>query len=55
MTAAKVDWQLNMYGNAMHGFTNPQAKDPGFGTVYNKNADARSWVAMQNFFREVLG
>lgn len=55
MTHAKVDWELNMYGNAMHAFTNPEAKDPGFGTVYNDKADARSWIAMKEFFREVFG
>lgn len=54
MTHAKVDWQLHIYGNTMHGFTNPQANDPGFGTVYNKNADSRSWIAMKEFFSEVF-
>jgi dienelactone hydrolase len=54
MTHAKVDWQLDIYGNTMHGFTNPQANDPGFGTVYNKKADRRSWIAMKAFFREVF-
>ncbi len=55
MTDAKVDWQLDMYGNTMHGFTNPQANDPSFGTVYSKSADSRSWIAMREFFREVFG
>ena len=27
MTTAKVDWQLYMYGNTMHAFTNPQANE----------------------------
>lgn len=54
MTHAKVDWQLHMYGHAMHAFTNPQANDPGFGTLYEKNADARSWIAMKDFFKEVF-
>ncbi|SRR5579883_1456261 len=54
MTHAKVDWQLTMYGQAMHAFTNPEAHDPGFGTVYNKRADDRSWIAMKEFFKEVL-
>lgn len=54
MTHAKVDWQLTMYGNAMHAFTNPEANDPDFGTVYEKNADARSWIAMREFFKEVF-
>lgn len=55
MTHNKVDWQLTMYGNAMHAFTNPEANDPGFGTVYEKKADARSWIAMKEFFKEVFG
>lgn len=54
MTQAKADWQVTMYGHAMHGFTNPVANDPGFGTVYNKKADARAWLAMQGFLREVF-
>lgn len=54
MTNAHVDWQLHMYGNTMHAFTNPEANDPEFGTVYNKIADMRSWVAMKDFFAEVL-
>lgn len=54
MTHAKVDWQLHMYGNAMHAFTNPEANDPAFGTVYEKHADARSWIAMKDFFKEVF-
>jgi dienelactone hydrolase len=54
MTTAGADWQLHVYGNTMHAFTNPLANDPGFGTVYNQVADSRAWVAMQNFFAEVF-
>jgi dienelactone hydrolase len=54
MTLAKANWQLDMYGNTVHAFTNPQANDPDFGTVYNKQADNRSWIAMQEFFKEGL-
>lgn len=54
MTDAKVDWQIHIYGNTMHAFTNPNADDPNFGTVYNKIADVRSWESMKNFFTEVL-
>lgn len=55
MTAANADWQLHMYGKTMHAFTNPQANDPDFGTVYNKITDARSWQAMVDFFSEIFG
>ncbi len=52
VTQAGADWQMNIYSNTMHGFTNPKANDKDFGTVYNALADKRSWVAMQNFFTE---
>jgi dienelactone hydrolase len=54
MTKAGADWQVHIYGNTMHSFTNPNSNDPDFGTVYNRLADKRSWVAMQNFFNEVF-
>lgn len=54
MTTAGVDWQMHIYGHAMHGFTNPIANDPNFGIVYNANAAQRSWVAMKNFLSEVF-
>ncbi|WP_020561160.1 dienelactone hydrolase family protein [Thiofilum flexile] len=55
MTAAKADWQVVALGNTMHAFTNPQANDPAFGTVYNRRADERSWRIATGFLAEVLG
>lgn len=54
MTEAKADWQVHVYGHAMHAFTNPLANDPGFGTVYNSLAEKRSWLQMQLFFEEIF-
>lgn len=54
MTKAGADWQLHTYGHTMHAFTNPKANDPAFGTVYQVNADKRSWLAMKNFLAEVF-
>jgi dienelactone hydrolase len=54
LTSAGADWQLHAYGNTMHAFTNPDANDPGFGTVYSKQADNRSWAAMCNFLAELF-
>lgn len=54
MTDAGVDWQMHVYGNTLHAFTNPEANDPGFGTVYSEQADKRSWVAMQDFLAEMF-
>ena len=55
LTAAGADWQIHVYGGAMHAFTNPRANDPEFGTVYNETADRRSWAAMTAFLAEVTG
>jgi dienelactone hydrolase len=55
MRDAKVDWQMNIYGNAVHSFTNPEAgDDPSRGAAYNKEADIRSWEAMKAFFKEIF-
>lgn len=54
MTKAKADWQMHVYGATMHGFTNPQANDPGLGTLYSQRADHRAWMAMQTFFSEIF-
>lgn len=54
LTAAGADWQIHMYGNTMHAFTNPEANDPGFGTVYNETADRRAWQALDNFLEEIF-
>ena len=47
MTAAGADWQLQIYGNAMHGFTHEDAaifNRPG--VAYNATADRRSTAAL---------
>lgn len=55
MRNAKADWQMIFYGNAVHSFTNPESGDnPGKGAAYNQKADARSWEAMQAFFKEIF-
>lgn len=54
MTVAKVDWQVHAYGNTKHSFTNPSANDTELGLIYNKIAEKRSWIAMTDFFAEVL-
>ncbi|MEO1137518.1 MAG: dienelactone hydrolase family protein, partial [Pseudomonadota bacterium] len=47
-------WQLHAYGGTLHAFTNPNANDPDFGTVYDADADRRSWKAMANFLEELF-
>jgi dienelactone hydrolase len=55
MREAKVDWQMNVYGNTGHSFTNPGAgamNRPGF--FYQPHTDARSWAEMRRFFDEIF-
>ena len=54
LTQASADWQIHNYGNTMHAFTNPVANDPDFGTVYQADADRRSWKSMGNFLTEIF-
>ena len=56
MRKAGVDWQMIIYGGAVHGFTNPDnGDDNSKGVAYNEKADKRSWEAMKPFFTEIFG
>lgn len=54
LTQRGADWQLHFYGSTLHAFTNPEANDKAFGTVYNPLTDVRSWRLAQDFLNEVL-
>jgi dienelactone hydrolase len=55
MRKAAVDWQMVVYGGAVHGFTNPgSGSDSSRGIAYNEKADRRSWAAMRLFFGEIF-
>lgn len=55
MRKAGADWQLVVYGGAVHSFTVPEAgNDPKTGMAYNADADRRSWAAMRGFFEELF-
>lgn len=54
LTEAGADWQIYNYGHTLHAFTNPEANDPDFGTVYQPLSDARSWQSMSNFLDEIF-
>ena len=56
MRAADVDWRMNLYGGAVHSFTNPNAELSGCpGVAYHQATDERSWRAMLDFFGERFG
>ncbi|MGZ5961424.1 MAG: dienelactone hydrolase family protein [Rhizomicrobium sp.] len=52
MSKTDVDWQVCVYGGAMHAFTNPAANLEGM--AYHAAADRRSWKAMLALFEEIF-
>ena len=54
MSHARTDWQLIIYGGAMHGFTHNDGPDfPG--VAYHAASDHRSAKALQGFLTEIFG
>lgn len=54
MDRANVDYQFVAYAGAVHAFTQPHVgKDIKTGAAYNEKADKRSFIAMENFMKEV--
>lgn len=54
MTQAQVDWQVHVFSNTQHAFTNPQAHDLKLGLVYNPLTNQRAWLLMKNFLEEIF-
>jgi dienelactone hydrolase len=53
MRAAKLDWQLVKFGNAVHGFTDVDANLPGK-LMYDEKATRRGYALMDAFFAEAF-
>ena len=54
MSARQADWQMHIFGNTMHAFTNPKANDKNFGTIYHPRSNDRSWKYAIDFLAETL-
>jgi dienelactone hydrolase len=55
MNAADADWQLIMYGGALHGFTHSDARQgEAPGVAYHPLADSRSFAAARDFLAGVF-
>ena len=54
MSEKKVDWQIHMYGNTQHSFTNPAAHDDEMGLHYHPTADYRSALSADDFLEELF-
>jgi dienelactone hydrolase len=56
MGATDVDWRINLYGGAMHSFTDKGSDHNGIdGAAYHRSTDERSWRAMRDQFDEKFG
>lgn len=51
---ADSDWQMVTYGKGLHAFTNPEANDPAFGTVFNADLDDRTTTYVTAFLTEIF-
>jgi dienelactone hydrolase len=55
MRAAKVDWQVHLYGGVVHSFTHPRASAAGIpGIAYDERAAAHAWAMMCTLLGEVF-
>ena len=55
MKAAKVNYEVDLYGDTVHSFTEKNAgNDNSTGAAYNAQSDARSWARMKGFFGEIF-
>jgi dienelactone hydrolase len=54
MTQRKADWQIHIYGQTAHSFTDPKANDEEMGLHYNEAADSRSWNSTMQFLQEIF-
>ena len=55
LSDAGVDWEMDIYAGAQHGFTNPYADGYGMdGLAYQEQADRRSWMRMLAFLEELF-
>ncbi|MFN8674725.1 MAG: dienelactone hydrolase family protein [Candidatus Sericytochromatia bacterium] len=51
----KIDWQMVLYGDAVHAFTNKNTgNNKASGAAYNKLADERSWKHMKLFLDDLF-
>lgn len=55
LSDAKVPFEIDLYGNVVHSFTEREAgNNPATGAAYDARADKRSWQAMKDLFSEIF-
>jgi len=54
MSEAGADWQVHVYGDTVHAFTNPNANDKANGVQFNSIVNDRATQSIQNFLIELF-
>ena len=54
MDSRNADCQFHSFSQTYHSFSNPEANDPEFGTVYNALLNKRAWRLTESFLKETL-
>ena len=55
LSDTSVTWEMDIYGGAVHGFTNPYADGYGVdGLAYHEIADRSSWLRLLSFLEEIF-
>jgi dienelactone hydrolase len=54
MGDAGADWQMHAHGQSYHAFTTVGANNAEMGTVYNADADRRSFASLKLFLEELF-
>ena len=55
LTKAGADWQMILYSNTVHSFTNPNSgSDKSKGIAYNPQSAERAWEHMKLFLQELF-
>jgi len=49
-----VDWQMHVYGQAKHAFTNPLAHDQALGLIYDEAVAKHAFQEMNDFLQELF-
>ncbi|WP_062516288.1 dienelactone hydrolase family protein [Demequina gelatinilytica] len=56
MSASGIDWELDLYADTRHAFTNPRSQFSPMPEVvaYNPRSAARAWAATERFLAELV-
>ncbi len=54
MDNLKVDWRVQIFGNSLHAFTNPMARDATSGALYNPITANYAWKSIRLFLQEIF-